>query len=131
MSWLIPQFCLPNTLFLFVISDQIVLADSSRFCLGIRLVLALLGIICVGSHGTNFVHIIMETLLILQAVGSPHGCSHSVHDRSNNENMDESDDDDYNESDGDDDGSFEGNGDDDPELEGEDDDGNEAVGGDR
>jgi len=131
LSWLIPQFCLPNTLFLFVSSDQIVLADSSRFCLGIRLVLALLGIICVGSHGTNFLHIIMETLLILQAVGSPHGCSHSVHDRSNNENMDESDDDDYNESDDDDDGSFEGNGDDDPELEGEDDDSNEAVGGDR
>ena len=131
MSWLIPQFCLPNTLFLFVSSDQIVLADSSRFCLGILLVLALLGIICVGSHGTNFLHIIMETLLILQAVGSPHGCSHSVRDRSNNENMDESDDDDYNESDDDDDGSFEGNGDDDPELEGEDDDGNEAVGGDR
>ena len=131
MSWLIPQFCLPNTLFLFVILDQIVLADSSWFCLGIRLVLALLGIICVGSHGTNFLHIIMETLLILQAVGSPHGCSHSVHDRSNNENMDESDDDDYNESDDDDDGSFEGNGDDDPELEGEDDDGNEVVGGDR
>ena len=131
MSWLIPQFCLPNTLFLFVSSDQIVLADSSRFCLGIRLVLALLGIICVGSHGTNFLHIIMETLLILQAVGSPHGCSHSVHDRSNNENTDESDDDDYSESDDDDDGSFEGNGDDDPELEGEDDDSNEAVGGDR
>ena len=131
MSWLIPQFCLPNTLFLFVSLDQIVLADSSRFCLGIRLVLALLGIICVGSHGTNFLHIIMETLLILHAVGSPHGCSHSVHDRSNNENTDESDDDNYSESDDDDDGSFEGNGDDDPELEGEDDDGNEAVGGDR
>jgi len=66
-----------------------------------------------------------------QAVGSPHGCSHYVHDRSNNENTDESDDDDYSESDDDDDGFFEGNGDDDHELEGEDDDSNEAVGGDR
>ena len=130
MSWLIPQFCLPNTLFLFVSSDQIVLADSSRFCLGIRFVLALLGIICVGSHGTNFLHIIMETLLILHAVGSPHGCSHSVHDRSNNENTDESDDDDYSESDDDDDGSFEGNGNDDLDLEDEVED-EEAVKGDR
>jgi len=92
--------------------------------LGILLVLALLGIICVGSHGTNFLHIIMETLLILQAVGSPQGCSHSVDDRRNGGNTDESDDDDnsYNEDDeddDDDDGSFEGNGNDDLDLEDE------------
>jgi len=76
-----------------------------------------------------------------QAVGSPHGCSHSVHDRRNGENTDQSDDyvksynegdDDDNscsEGDDDDNNSFEANDDDYPDLEGEDDD-QEAVEGD-
>jgi len=33
----------------------------------------------------------MEILLILQTVASPHGCSHSVDDRRNGENIDERD----------------------------------------
>lgn len=61
----------------------------------------------------------MEILLILQTVASPHGCSHSVDDRRNGENIDERDDDGNNfhedDEDGDgedgDDSDSEGNGD--------------------
>lgn len=62
----------------------------------------------------------MEILLILQTVASPHGCSHSVDDRRNDENIDERDDDGNNfhedDEDGDDSDSEE-NGDGNPDQE--------------
>jgi len=83
----------------------------------------------VGAHG---LHIIMEILLILQTVAFPHGCSHSVDDRRNGENIDERDDDgnNFHEDDEDgDDSDSEGNGDGDPDQEREADE--EAFEGDR
>ena len=96
--------------------------------------LSWLGSNYVGAHG---LHIIMEILLILQTVASPHGCSHSVDDKRNGQNIDERDDDGNNfhedDQDGDgedgDDSDSEGNGDGDPDQEREADE--EAFEGDR
>lgn len=94
-------------------------------------------IVCISSI------FLFKIVLILQTVVSPHGGSHSVYDRCNNENMDasgsddddysyhEGDDDEYSYHEGDDEGHykdkeeeahFQGDGNGDPSLEGEADD---------